>query len=347
MKVESKVILPEIQINRILPSNYTAETSYIGVTQEVKLFNFGKAYVDSNAVIFRGFRWMKETVPDAKSSFYQKQKLLVKLCFRTKIKSEKGAIFVAFDSFNVMYYHWLCDLLVRLFFFQKSVGKEFKVALPKSYYQNNFCLASLRMLGIEKDQIIVIDRKEAVKSSEVFFVSSVLGGGLGKTTYDSAIIELRDKVIKYCKSHEKLSFNLGKKIFISRSKQKKRIITNQKEVDCLMHKYGFSIINMEDLSFEDGVSVIYNADCVISQCGSNLTNIMFCKEGAKVLELYPKKEYGDANGGTWFSELSQAFNLRHYYQYCAIDQDNVVINEFHTDMIVDTEELEKNLKLFA
>ena len=136
---------------------------------------------------------------------------------------------------------------------------------------------------------------------------------------------------------------MGERIFISRSKQKKRIIINQEEVDKLLAKYGFAVVCMEDLSFEDGISVSYNSKYTIAQCGSGLSNIIFQKAGSKILELYPKLNY-DLNHA-WFSEMAQAGDMHHSYQYCKIDSDNIVINEFHTDMIVDLEVLEKNIRI--
>ncbi|NBV06102.1 MAG: glycosyltransferase family 61 protein [Proteobacteria bacterium] len=344
-RTSSQVLLPEVTIKRVLPSNYSQKISYLGKTKEIKLFDYGEASVDSNGVIFRGLRWMKETLSDHESSFYKKQKRLVKY-LKAKLKVEKDPVLVVYDSFHVMYYHWLCDMMVRISLAKKIIKSNFKIVIPINYYKNNFCLSSLKMLGIEENQLIIIDKKEVVKSSQMFFVSCALGGSLINTTHDSAIIDLRDEMLNYCKLHNKLDFNLGKKIFISRSRQKKRIILNQKDVDQLLLRYGFAIVNMEDFNFEDGVAIVYNADYIVSQCGSNLTNIMFAREDTKVLELYPKKEYGDKNGGTWFSELSQACGLEHDYQHCEIDQNNFYINEFHTDMIVDLEELEKRLKLF-
>jgi len=345
-KSNSKVILPQISINRELPSNYSKKTSYVGKTQEVRMINYGKAYVNAHAMVFRGLSCMEETLPELKKNFHQKQKLITRLYFKTKIKKEKGVVLVVFDGFYSYYYHWLCDAMVRIFVARKEIGKEFKIALPLPYYKNNFCMSSLKMLGIGEDQVIVIDKTEAIKSDHLLYISCVIGGGLTYTSYDPAILGLRDEMLRYAESNGKLKFNFGKKIFISRSRQKKRIIINQKEVDEMLIKYGFVIVNMEDFDFEDGVSIVYNADYIISQCGSNLTNIMFAQKGAKVLELYPKKEYGDANGGTWFSELSQACDLKHSYQYCEIDKNNFFINEFHTDMIVDIKELERRLKSF-
>lgn len=340
-----KILLPKISIKRFIPSNYLNSYSYFAQTKEVKLFNYKKSYVKSNGVVFSGLRWREETIAGGKKSFYEKQKWLSKLYLKDKIKKVEGSVFVGHDSFSLMYYHWLCDLLVRIYLAKKHINKNFKIVIPTSYYNNNYCLSSLKMIGVSNEEIITVDKNEAIKSEEVFFISSIIGGGLSETTYDPLILELRETILDYMKSNHNLNFTLGKRIFISRSRQKKRIIINQNEVDELLLNYGFSSVNMEDFSFEQGISIIYNADIVVSQCGSNLTNIMFAKSGTKVLELYPKKEYGDISGGTWFSELSQACKLQHSYQYCSIDEKNMVINEFHTDMMVDIAELEKNLKL--
>jgi len=345
MNLKSIMILPQLEINRTLPSeNKSEKISYVGKTMEVRLINYGKAYINSKGFVIRGVKLMKDTNTGPKLNFNQKQKLAVSLYFKSKIKDFKDKTLITIaDGFTTCYYHWMCDHLIRLNLVRENIKDDFLLVLPKGIYESNFCVKSLEMLGINKDRIIVIDKREVAKSNQVIFPTSIMGGSLKQTSYDPEIIKIRDQLLSYCKIHNKLNFNLGNKIFISRSKQKKRIILNQKEVDELLLKHGFSIVNMEDLSFEDGIAAAYNAKYIIGQCSSGLTNIMFAQKGTKVLELYPKKSYGDINGGTWFSEMSQAADLEHSYQYCEIDSKNIYINEFHTNMIVDLEKLEKNI----
>lgn len=347
----SKIILPKIEIRRSATSSNplnASTNSYLAKTSEVRLINYGKAYVNVNGSVFRWFDMMKDTYPywHPYPKFYQRQKSVKNLYFKSKIHDfgSRNLVTVVDGGGNVCYYHWMWDQLVRINLMRNEPGDNFLLILPESYAGNNFCLKSLEMLGIKKDRIVVFGKREAAKSSNVFFPTWIIGGGKDGTTYDSEIVRTRNDLLDYCRLNRKLDFSLGERIFISRSRQKKRIILNQADVDELLVKYHFTSVCMEDLSFEDGISVSYNSQHTIAQCGSGLSNLIFQKPGSKVLELYPRPEY-DYNHHAWFSELSQAGGIKHSYQYCKIDSDNIVINEFHTDMIVDLGELEKNIKL--
>ena len=343
--MKSEVILPQIEISRTLPSNYSAPRKYLGKTAEVKFIDYGKAYVNLDNIIFRGLRLMQESRPDFPKSFHRKQKLLVHLYLKSKIIDMKEMpVLVVADGASPYMYHWLCDNLVRAHLANKHYKNDFMVVLPKNFYECDFCLNALEMIGISKDRVIKIDRREAVKSNHMIFPTHILGGGLTTTAYDPAIVEVGNILLDYCKKNDLLNFSLGERIFLSRSKQKKRILLNQKETDELLLKYGFSLVNSEDLSFEEKISMSYNAKHIIGQSGSGLTLGMFMQKGGKMLEFYPKKEYGDVNGGTWYREICQAFDLEHFYQYCEVDKNNIYVNEFHTDMTVDLVELEENIK---
>lgn len=340
-------ILPQIEIARVLPSNQSEKINYVARTHEVNLINFGKAHVNAKGMVFKGLKMMRETYPmwDQYPSLYQRHKLLKSLYLKSKIYNLKSRpLLTVVDGYGATcYYHWMWDQLVRINLVKKDLGDDFMLALPDVYFVNNFCIKSLEMIGIGKDRVIVLKKRDAATSDHVFFPTWILGGGKDGTTYDSQIIQTRNDLLKYCEAYNQLKFSLGERIFISRSKQKKRIIINQEEVDKLLAKYGFAVVCMEDLSFENGISVSYNSKYTIAQCGSGLSNIIFQKAGSKILELYPKLNY-DLNHA-WFSEMAQAGDMHHSYQYCKIDSDNIVINEFHTDMIVDLEVLEKNIRI--
>jgi hypothetical protein len=145
--MKSEIILPRIEISRTLPSNYSAPKAYLGKTQEVKLIDYGKAYVNLDNLIFRGLRLMKESRPDFSKSFYCLQKILVHLYFKSKIINLKDVpVLVIADGASPYLYHWLCDNLVRAHLAKKHYKNDFKVVLPKNFYEADFCLKSLEMI---------------------------------------------------------------------------------------------------------------------------------------------------------------------------------------------------------
>lgn len=164
---------------------------------------------------------MRESRPDFPRSFYRTQKLLVHLYFKSKIIDMKDmpALVIA-DGYSPYFSHCMCDNLVRAYLVKKHYKNDFKIALPKIFYESNFCLETLEMIGIPKEQVIKFDKREAVTSNHVIFPTFMLGGGGPTTTYDSVTAEVSNTILDYCKKNNVLNFSLGERIFISRSKQK-------------------------------------------------------------------------------------------------------------------------------
>ncbi len=310
-----------------------------GKRREFKLINYGKARINSQGIVIRNFRIMPETTGTL--PLYTKQKIIFKAYRRKKIRKISEPVITIADGHHPFYYHWICDNLLRLFLVKDSLPTNFKLALPEPFFEKSFVKETLKIIGVEPEKIIVLKKGEFLKSPQVFFPTGIMGGSLETSCHEEKLLALRNKILKYYRVRNKLNFSVGERIFISRSKQKKRIIINQAEVDEVLKKHEFKIVHMEDYSFAQSCSIAYNARVVVGQCGSNLTDILFCQPRAKILELYPKENYGDKNGGTWFYEIAKICDLDLFYQ--AVKLGEIYINEFQSDMIVDIKQLEKNL----
>lgn len=341
-----QTLLPKIKIERKLPVNYDpkiAEMDYLAknstevATKEVELITYKNVHVNAIGLIFKGLRLMKNSYPNwhPYPTLYQRQKLIKNLYFKSKIHNFKGRVLLTCaDGFLPNYYHWFCDALPRINLSKRFFKEKFLLVLPKPFFEAEFVQKSLQAFGISKSNIVILDKREAAKSDLVIFPTWLMG-------YDQEVIATRDKLINHFKDN--LKFNLGERIFISRKKAAKRKITNQEEVENLMIKYGFSIVVMEDLTFEEQISVTHNAKYIVAQHGAGLTNILFCKGDASILELKPKS-FNDREGNCFY-ELAQAAGLKYLCQYDDFDIKNIYINALHTDIMVDLSALKNNIEL--
>jgi capsular polysaccharide biosynthesis protein len=80
--------------------------------------------------------------------------------------------------------------------------------------------------------------------------------------------------------------NSPKRIYISRAKARSRKIANEEALKPLLAEYGFSFCFLEDLSFDQQVVLFANAEVVCGVHGSGLTNVLFNRPGAKLIEIY-------------------------------------------------------------
>jgi capsular polysaccharide biosynthesis protein len=132
-------------------------------------------------------------------------------------------------------------------------------------------------------------------------------------------------------------FNKGNRIYVSRRHAAKRRIKNEETVLEVLKAFGFYILETEDLSLEEQISIMNHVDIFVSAHGAGLTNMIFCKKGTKIFELCLKNQILDK----CYFNLANAMDLQYYYQFCESADSS---EDYHTsDLIVDIQELKHNL----
>ena len=136
-----------------------------------------------------------------------------------------------------------------------------------------------------------------------------------------------------------------KRIYISRSQARGRIVINEKQVIDVVRQFGFQTVLLEELSVLEQVALFARAEAIISPHGSSLTNLVFCSPGAVVVELfspnYVRTDY-------WI--LSQQLQLQHYYSLgesfdCYPLKNLMYQNSLTEDILVNMSSLQKILKV--
>ena len=75
-----------------------------------------------------------------------------------------------------------------------------------------------------------------------------------------------------------------KKIFIQR-KGKTRGITNQEEVAHHYRKTGWAVVELEELSLAEQITLFHHAEEIVGEHGAAFTNLIWCRPGCRVMEL--------------------------------------------------------------
>ncbi|NTW32157.1 MAG: glycosyltransferase family 61 protein [Bacteroidetes bacterium] len=133
--------------------------------------------------------------------------------------------------------------------------------------------------------------------------------------------ELITKFAKYIK--EKVNLHsadpLMKKIYISRKNAGRRTLSNEDDVINVFKKFGYSILNCENLSLNEQISIFSNASTIASLHGAGLTNMIWMEKGSKVLEMHREiKERKDHHSFVYFT-LASSLSLDYYYIWCQND----------------------------
>ena len=230
------------------------------------------------------------------------------------------------DYWSNGYFHFLADALSRLYVVRDRVD-DLRLMLPAGYENLDFVTSSLAAFGVKKVEFI--RPNEVLECRSLLMPSHTAPSG----NYNEEIIRgVRSVLLSAYGDSDQ-----GERIYISRRSARKRRISNENEVMEILSRFGFQTIHAEELSFAEQVQRCSRARCIVSNHGAGLTNILFMREGGKVLEL--RHQTDDINN--CYFTLASALNLNYFYQTCRPTDDGP---DPHTaDLIVDPEEFEKNL----
>lgn len=82
------------------------------------------------------------------------------------------------------------------------------------------------------------------------------------------------------------------RIYVSRLGSLKRVLVNEAELEAALEARGFTIVRPEVLSVRDQIALFHRAEVVVAPAGAALANVLFCKPGAKVIEIQPSNFIG-------------------------------------------------------
>jgi capsular polysaccharide biosynthesis protein len=75
------------------------------------------------------------------------------------------------------------------------------------------------------------------------------------------------------------------RIYVSRLNSKQRSLSNEKQVQEIFVKHGFTPIVFEELSYREGAFIFANADVIAGPSGAALARLLFCKPNTSLISL--------------------------------------------------------------
>ncbi len=196
------------------------------------------------------------------------------------------------------YYHWMTEILPRLYMLL-NVKKEIPFdQIYLSYSNTPYQKETLALLGITQDNIIRAHATDHILPSKLIFPSQVAVSCLSP--------EWVINFLKYlCLKNYSLK-NGKRRIFISRKKAELRKILNEDDITTFLDTYGFETILLENLSVVEQAQLFYESEWIIGIHGAGLTNLVFTRPGTHVIELF--QEHLDET----FFDLSFPLKLNYY-----------------------------------
>jgi capsular polysaccharide biosynthesis protein len=213
-----------------------------------------------------------------------------------------GTVAVLSTAGAMLYYHWLFQLLPRFELIRRS-GIDlsridyFLVNSNKKRFQRE----SLEALGIAH-KIIDSSAVGSVRASTLVVPSVPLWGGC----FAPWMCEfLKSTFPPTTGSKGGLP---SRRLYINRRTAGYRRVLNEGGVIDLLKQFGFEQADFEVLSIQQQATVMAASEAVIAPHGGGLSNLVFCRPGTKVIEIFsPELVAG------YFWKLSNQLGLDYYY----------------------------------
>ncbi len=301
-------------IHRALPANYSEEdfifirdhASYS--TYECYMKEYNNVLVSPDSVIYKNFSLQKDSLASPNyQKYYGFRHLVKKFFFHKRRNLDQGDYLLVTDSWSPGHFHWLCDVLPKLWRIREKTGK-YILLLPDTPYIRRIAIPSMEMLDLKFRDIHLMKDKEFYRVKNLQFISRISRSG---TVDDSIMKELNNKF------REGRKVIPQRRIYISRENARIRKVLNEPELISALKGFNFEIINSEDFSLEDQVSMFNSCEVLVSIHGSGLTNTLFMPPGSKVVE-FRKKE---APGNQCYWHLAGSLDIPYYYYFGIPDSD--------------------------
>jgi capsular polysaccharide biosynthesis protein len=177
-------------------------------------------------------------------------------------------------SYN--FFHWMMECLPRLAVLESYVNLLDGIVVPAN--PSPFHYESLRALGISDDRLMKASPQLHLKL-EHFFASNYSARDNPPPWLH---IWYKEKFIQPLR----LEPTVGRKIYVSRDDASIRKLSNSEEIHAMVSRLGFEVVSLSKLSFIEQATLFYSSDVIIGEHGAGLTNLLFCREGTKVIEIF-------------------------------------------------------------
>jgi len=141
------------------------------------------------------------------------------------------------------------------------------------------------------------------------------------------------KILKYFLENILINIKVPKfkpKIYIRREDANYRKILNEADLISKLRKLEFDIINPQHFEILEQMKIFANAEVIVSPHGSNMSNIIFCSKGAKIIEISPElNNLYEQNISKRYKDIANNLNL----EFQIIRADSVDVDK-HSELSV-------------
>ncbi|WP_274362159.1 glycosyltransferase family 61 protein [Paenibacillus thermotolerans] len=217
---------------------------------------------------------------------------------------------VAANAGSDNYFHWLLDTLPRIELLRKC-DRTIDKYLFRGEGWKPFHNELLDLLGIPAEKRMFTNDTFYLKARRLV-VPSLAGRFTWENGYPQpiayakrAVDFLRNELLGRLDISES---EKGRRLFISRANASRRKLVNEDEIYRIVRPLGFRLVSSESMPVAEQIKLFASAEAVVAPHGAGLANIVFCRPGTKVIELFCRNY---TPGYFWM--LSNHASLDYYY----------------------------------
>ena len=223
------------------------------------------------------------------------------------------------------YFHWMLDVGQRMQLVIDNINYqdliEYKFLIPKKYFENEYVKSVVKIYNIK---YILLEDHKLYKIKNLIIPFHLAPSG----NYNPDVVKAMRST--FHNSHKQtVTHNNEKKIWISRQNSRIRKIKNYREVEKILKSNGFNIVDFDKKNFLEQLKIVINADILGGLHGGGLANMLFLRQGKKIIEI---RGINDNLNNCYFS-LASALNLEYYYFLASVKDDDF----YHNDYVIDEE----------
>lgn len=252
--------------------------------------------------------------------------------FRIRKLKRLDNIFYVTNSNSKNFFHWFLDVAQKLAFIDEmepKTGKPITILIPHDHDQEYIddCLDAFNLNFYRQSE------NELLVSKPLFVLPDLAPTG----NYRKAIVLLlREKLRNaWLKAH--FGRDCASRLYITRKNAKKRKISNEAELQPVLERNGFDIVDFDELSFNGQLEYALGCEVLVSLHGAALTHMLWINDSAKVLEIRARD---DSRNNCYFSLAS---DLGHEYHYALADKVDATQTTQQADFVVDPADFEARL----
>ena len=224
------------------------------------------------------------------------------LCHKNKYdKAKLNKIIYLSGSYDNNWYHWLIEILPKLYLIKKYINdyKTYDLVISESVFASKTHMESLKLIA-KNDKIVLIKPGVFYKAKEILYVETPANSDFETKKPLKYVLKNGNFYAEVLKSYKlfmekqilRSEKKFGKYIYLYRNQNTRKF--NQNEIINLIRLYGFEVVDTAKLSFSDQVNLFKHAEIILGASGAAWTNIIFSSSKTKALIFYPSK-MGDSS----------------------------------------------------